>query len=123
MKAFFKLIPESYFILSVAYYWVMTGTLFNPYAIVLLAGIGFLMIYRNKILGLFMSLLFILVNLFMFGALMSEYREFHEPTRASHHLILYGSLYLGLNLLMAVIMLIKYVLGTSGTGMVRPTLS
>lgn len=123
MKAFFKLIPESYFILSVAYYWIMTANLFNPYAIVLLAGIGLLMVYRNKILGLSMSLLFILLNLFMFGALMSEYREFHEPTRASHNLILYGSLYLGLNLVMAVIMLIKYIFGPSDTGAVRPTLS
>lgn len=123
MKAFLKLIPESYFILSVAYYWIMTANLFNPYAIVLLAGLGLLMIYRNRILGILMSLLFILLNLFMFGALMSEYREFHEPTRASHNLILYGSLYLGLNLVMAMIMLMKYLLGPSGSSTVKPTLS
>lgn len=110
MKPYLKLIPEAYFILSVLYYWVMTGTLLNPFAIALLLGIAILLIFRNKALGLLLSILSILVNLFLFAALMSEYREFHEPTPASRDLILYGSVYLGLNLLMSLIMLVKYAL-------------
>jgi len=110
MKPYLKLIPEAYFTLSVIYYWMMTGTLLNPFAIALLLGIAILLIFRNKALGLLLSILSILINLFMFAALMSEYREFHEPTPASRDLILYGSVYLGLNLLMSLIMLVKYAL-------------
>lgn len=110
MKPYLKLIPETYFTLSVLYYWVMTGTLLNPFALALLLGIAILLIFRNKALGLLLSILSILVNLFLFAALMSEYREFHEPTPASRDLILYGSVYLGLNLLMSLIMLVKYAL-------------
>lgn len=110
MKPYLKLIPEAYFILSVLYYWVMTGILLNPFAMALLLGIAILLIFRNKALGLLLSLLSILINLFLFAALMSEYREFHEPTPASRDLILYGSVYLGLNLLMSLIMLVKYAL-------------
>lgn len=110
MKPYLKFIPEAYFGLSVLYYWMMTGTLVNPFALALLAALIVLLIFRNKALGLLLSLLSILINLFMFAALMSEYREFHEPTQASHDLILYGSVYLGLNLLMSLVMLVKYAL-------------
>ncbi len=119
MKPYLKLIPEAYFILSVLYYWVMTGTLLNPFAIALLLGIAILLIFRNKALGLLLSLLSILINLFLFAALMSEYREFHEPTPASRDLILYGSIYLGLNLLMSLIMLVKYALMESASKPLR----
>lgn len=119
MKPYLKLIPEAYFILSVLYYWVMTGTLLNPFAMALLLGIAILLIFRNKALGLLLSLLSILINLFLFAALMSEYREFHEPTPASRDLILYGSIYLGLNLLMSLIMLVKYALMESASKPLR----
>lgn len=119
MKSYLKLIPEAYFILSVIYYWIMTGTLVNPFAIALLLGIAILLVFRNKALGLLLSILSILVNLFLFAALMSEYREFHEPTPASRDLILYGSIYLGLNLLMSLIMLVKYGLMESSSKPVR----
>ncbi len=119
MKPYLKLIPEAYFTLSVLYYWMMAGTLLNPFAIALLLGIAILLIFRNKALGLLLSILSILVNLFLFAALMSEYREFHEPTPASRDLILYGSIYLGLNLLMSLIMLVKYALMESPSKPVR----
>ncbi len=110
MKLYLKFIPESYFILSVLYYWMMAGSLFNPFAMALLLGIALLLIFRNKALGLLLAILLILINLFLFAALMAEYREFHEPSPASRDLILYGSIYLGLNLLMALILLAKYAL-------------
>lgn len=119
MKPYLKLIPESYFALSVLYYWMMTGTLINPFAIALLVGIAILLIFRNKALGLLLSILSILINLFLFAALMSEYREFHEPTPASRDLILYGSIYLGLNLLMSLVMLAKYALMESASRPLR----
>jgi hypothetical protein len=119
MKSYLKFIPETYFTLSVLYYWVMTGTLVNPFAIALLAAIVLLLIFKNKTLGLLLSILSILVNLFLFAALMSEYREFHEPTPASRDLILYGSIYLGLNLLISIIMLAKYALMESAAKPMR----
>ena len=119
MKLYLKFIPESYFILSVLYYWMMAGSLFNPFAMALLLGIALLLIFRNKALGLLLAILLILINLFLFAALMAEYREFHEPSPASRDLILYGSIYLGLNLLMALILLAKYALMESPSRPVR----
>lgn len=119
MKPYLKIIPETYLTLSVLYYWGTTGTLFNPFAMALLAAIAVLLIFKNKVLGLLLAILSILINLFLFAALMSEYREFHEPTPASRDLILYGSVYLGLNLLISVIMLAKYALMESPSKPVR----
>lgn len=119
MKPYLKFIPESYFILSVLYYWMMAGSLFNPFAMALLLGIVLLLIFRNKALGLLLAILLILINLFLFAALMAEYREFHEPSPVSRDLILYGSIYLGLNLLMALILLAKYALMESSSRPVR----
>ena len=119
MKPYLKFIPETYFALSVLYYWAMTGRLFNPFALALLAAIAILLIFKNKALGLLLSILSILINLFLFAALMSEYREFHEPTPASRDLIVYGSLYLGLNLLMSLVMLVKYALLESSSRPLR----
>jgi len=110
LKTYFKFIPELYFILSSVYYWIMTGTLWNPFALILLALLATLLIFKKKGLGISLSVLFIIANLYMFLALLSEYREFHEPSQASHNLILFGSIYLGLNLIMSFALLMKYAL-------------
>lgn len=108
MKRYLLLIPEGYLVVSVLYYWVLSGTLLNPFAFGLLVAVALLLFFRSKTVGILFSLLFILVNLFMFAALMSEYRRFHEPTVASRDLLIYGSVYIGLNLLVALVMLFKY---------------
>lgn len=119
LKSYLKYIPEYYFILSAIYYWIMTSTLINPFALLLLAALAALLIFKNKGLGVLLSILFILINLYMFLALLSEYRKFHEPTQAAHDLILYGSIYLGLNLLMSTVLLMKYALMDSPKRPVR----
>jgi len=110
MKKYLKFIPESYAIVSVMYYWLDTGRYFNPFALALLVALAVLLFFRNRTFGVLVSLLFILVNLFLFTALMSEYRHFHEPSPAAADILLYGSVYLALNLLMALVMLVKYAL-------------
>jgi hypothetical protein len=119
LKPYLKFIPECYFILSAVYYWIMTSSLFNPFALILLVALAVLMFFKNKGLGVLLSILFILINLYMFLALLSEYRKFHEPSQAAHDLIVYGSIYLGLNLLMSMVMLIKYALMESPQRPVR----
>jgi hypothetical protein len=119
IKPYLKYIPEAYFILSVVYYWIMTSALFNPFAFILLAALAAVLILKNKGLGVLLSVLFILINLYMFLALLSEYREFHEPSPAAHDLIMYGSIYLGLNLLMSMVLLMKYALMQSPQRPVR----
>lgn len=108
MKKWLKFIPEIYFLISVLYYCSMTPSIWNPFAVALLSIIILQLILKSRILGVLLSLLLIFANLFMFLALLSEYHEFNKATKEARELILFGSLYLGLNMLMAVLLLIKY---------------
>lgn len=110
MKKWLKFIPEIYFLISVLYYWSMTSSIWNPFAIALLGIIILQLILKSRILGVLLSLLLIFANLFMFLALLSEYHEFNKSTKEARELLLFGSLYLGTNLLMAVLLLIKYAI-------------
>lgn len=108
MKKWLKFIPEIYFLISVLYDWSITSSIWNPFAIALLGVILLQLLLKSRMLGILLSLLLIFVNLFMFLALLSEYHEFNKSTKEARELILFGSLYLGLNLLMAILLLIKY---------------
>ncbi len=99
--------PEVYFILSTIYYWVLTGTTINPVAIAFLALLIIQMTIRNKISGIIIATIFILINIYMFFALLSEFYEFPIINTDGKRLLIVGSIFLGLNLLMAVFMLIK----------------
>jgi len=101
--------PEVYFILSTIYYWVLTGTTINPVAIAFLALLIIQITIRNKISGIIIATIFILLNIYMFFALLSEFYEFPIINTDRKRLLIVGSIFLGLNLLMAVFMLIKYL--------------
>lgn len=101
--------PEVYFILSTIYYWVLTGTTINPVAIAFLALLILQITIRNKISGIIIATIFILLNIYMFFALLSEFYEFPIINTDAKRLLIVGSIYLGLNLVLAVLMLIKYL--------------
>ena len=102
-------IPELFLIVSVLYYWTLTSNLFNPFAIVLLGVIIYQIRSNNSSLGLIISGVFIVLNLFMVLALISELSEFSVVDQNYKNLIIFGSFYLGLNLILAGLMFFKYL--------------
>jgi hypothetical protein len=101
-------IPEIYLMVSVIYYWSLTGTLLNPVAIILLLILSGLVTFKNCVLGLSISVLLLLLNFYMVMALISEFNEFPSFNQRAQELIFFGSAYLGLNIALSFIMLIKW---------------
>ncbi|GEM_PF-317850 len=108
-KAILSLVPEIYLICATVYYWILTGTALNPFAIGLLLVLVFQLLSKKRIPGLIISSIFILLNLYMVLALLSELSEFEEPTGNYWKLLVVGALFLGLNLVMGGAMLWKYL--------------
>lgn len=103
--------PELYLIAATLYYWFLTSTLFNPVAIILLAILAYQVFYKKLTTGLIISTLFILLNLYMVLALLSELSEFSTPNESYQQLLIFGSLFLGLNLIAGTFMFGKYIKG------------
>jgi len=80
----------------------------NPVAIGVIAIVILQIVFKNKISGLIISGLFLLVNLFMTGALFSEFNEFPTFNAAAKKLLFGGLSILGFNLFMSILMILKY---------------
>ena len=104
-----SLSPEIYLLFATIYYWILTANLLNPVALILLAIITYQVIYKNVTTGLVISSLFLLLNLYMVLALMSELFEFTEVNNGFLQMFLIGSIFIGLNTIVSIIMLIKYI--------------
>lgn len=103
-----KWFPELYLIASVIFYWVSAANLLNPVAFCLLAVLAILFIVKNEILGIIISLLFLILSLFMVLALISELNEFAVFNRDAKFMLLAGATWLGLNITLAIVMLVKW---------------
>ena len=101
--------PEIYLITATIYYWTLTSNLFNPIAIILLVVLIYQLISKNKSLGLIIAGVFIILNIFMVLALISELSEFSTASQSAVNLLLVGSLFLGLNVTVASFMFLKYI--------------
>lgn len=101
-------IAECYLILSVLYYWFMTGTILNPIAIALLGILTGLIIWKNKALGVAIAIVFMFLNLYMILAMISELNEFETFNRRAQELLIFGSLYFGTNIAVSIKLLIKW---------------
>lgn len=101
-------ITESYLITSVLFYWFFTATVVNPIAIGLLITLGLQLVFQKIGSGIAIASLFLVLNLFMVLALLSELGEFTEYTTNFYQLLIVGSLFLGLNILVSSRMILKY---------------
>ena len=100
---------EVYLLVSILCYWILTGTLLNPVAAILLAIVATVMISKNKVLGVIISLLFLLLNLYMVLAMISELNAFTSFNERARQLAIFGSLYFGLNITVSIIMGSKWL--------------
>src|SRR5690606_22328319 len=101
--------PEIYLSFATIYYWFLSPNLFNSTAFSLLASLTYHSIYKNSTIGLVISSLFLVLNLYLVLALISELHEFTEVNAGFIKLILIGSIFPGLNIIVSIIMLIKYI--------------
>ncbi|WP_225034773.1 hypothetical protein [Winogradskyella sp. SM1960] len=102
-------IPEVFLIISVLYYWSLTAHTLNPMAIGLLALLIYQIIKKNITLGLIISSVFFCLSLVLILALFSELSEFNGITQGWNDLIVFGSIFLGINLILAGFMFFKYL--------------
>ena len=109
LKTLLHLGPELYQICAILYYWFLTSNVLNPFAIGLLIILMYQIIVKNATLGILISCLFILLNIFMVIALISELSEFQVKNNDYTKLLIIGSLFFGLNLIIATLMLRKYL--------------
>ncbi|MCB0446743.1 MAG: hypothetical protein KDD03_04385 [Gelidibacter sp.] len=101
--------PEIYLIGATIYYWTLTASTFNPVAIILLLILIYQVIYKTIVTGLIIASLLILLSFYMILALISELSEFTEANEDYKKLLMFGTLFLGFNLIAGAIMLWKYL--------------
>lgn len=100
--------PEYYIIVLILLAGYSPPFTFNP-LLILLAGILLLqIIFKNRISGLIIAGIFILINLFMLGAFFSEFGEFQELNNDAKQLLLGGLSLWGINMMLSAMMIYKY---------------
>ena len=100
--------PEFYLMLIVILSGYTPPFSINPIAIGLLVIVILQLVFRNKISGLVIASLFLLANIVMIGALISELNEFQTFDAGAKKLLLGGGLILGFNLFVSGLMFFKY---------------
>ena len=107
MKKIINSAHELYLIVSALFYW-FSSTPINPIAFVLIAVFTYQAITKKTTSGIIIAIVFLIINLYLTLALISEAREFDVINNNWTQLVIVGSLYIGTNLVLGVIMLIKY---------------
>ena len=99
MKTLKSYLSEIYWLIAILYYWSLTALAVNWFAILLLMILGLLLVTKNKIFGMTISIFLILINLYLLSALASELSEFEVFDADAKKLLGVGVLFIGLNLL------------------------
>jgi hypothetical protein len=107
-RPFLYRLPEYYFIILVLAAGYQPPFSIHPVS-VLIALLLLIQIRWKKIaLGIVLGSLFFLVNIFFFGAILSEFKEFSTFDGSAVQLLGGGSLFIALNFLFSIWMLKKY---------------
>ncbi len=75
-KALLFKIPEYILLTICLFYWVAEGIVFNPLLLFLIVALSLQTFFRNRIVGIAISVFLAAACLFMLGALVSELKEF-----------------------------------------------
>lgn len=100
--------PEIILIVEVLFYWLFSSPL-NPIAATLLLTLVLQLIFKNKAAGLTISILFLVLNLYMCLALISELKEFTSWTDNARLMLLWGGTMIGFSIIASILMLIKWI--------------
>lgn len=100
--------PEYLLILAVVFYWGTAGITVNPVAISLIVILILQIIFKNRILGLIIPSLLIIISLYMTMALLSELQEFQVFNAEARKLLFVGLLYIIFTVIISGLMIYKY---------------
>lgn len=113
MQKLKPIIPELLLMAMTIYYWTLAALAINWLAIAILAILLYLIMTQNRVLGIVLPTLLIIINLYLILALLSEFHEFSEFNNDTKKLVLGGSLFIGFNIFISSTMLLKYARKTS----------
>jgi hypothetical protein len=106
-KSVSKWYPELLLIVSVIIYWALTGTLVNPVAISLFALLVAQLRFKNKIFGIVLSVIFMLLCMYMMLAIFSDIVHLDTFFPNGLLMIAFGVLYFGSTAFFALALLKK----------------
>lgn len=107
---FLSILAEYLLIIAVLFYWHGTSNLLNPIAIGLLAVLIFQIIFKNKIIGVLIPSILILLSMYMLLALVSEVNEFESFNSNAKRLFFIGLTYFLGTIMVSVLMIMKYAI-------------
>ena len=111
MKSFIKTVlslPEYLLIAAVIFYWMSAGLVINYIAISLLITIILQLIFKNKVIGILVPTLLIMICFYMILAVLSEVGEFPEFNSEAKTMLFVGLSYFLTTILFSLIMIYKY---------------
>lgn len=101
-------LPEFFLMAAILFYWLSTSTIINPIAIGLLLVLVFQIIFKNRIIGIAIPSLLILVSFYMLLALISEFNEFPTFNANAKELLFVGLTFFTSSIIISGIMIYKY---------------
>jgi len=101
-------LPEYLLIFAVIFYWGSAGKVINPVAIVLIIGLIFQIIFKNRIVGIIIPSLLILTCFYMLWALISEFNEFPTFNSDAKKLLFVGLSYFISTIIVSGLMIYRY---------------
>jgi len=108
MKSLFFKLPEYYFIVLAILAGYSPPFYINPIFIGFIVILILQIIFKNRILGLTLGILFFLINLYFLGALLSEFNEFTEFNSSAQQLLFVGLTIWIVNCMVSITMIYKY---------------
>lgn len=108
--SFLSNLVEYLLIIAVLVYWHGTSNLLNPIAIGLLIVLIFQIIFRNKVIGILIPCVLMLLSMYMILALFSEVNEFESFNSDAQRLLFIGLSYFLGTILISFLMIWKYLI-------------
>ena len=114
LKTFLLVFPEYYLIILVFLSGYTPPLIVNPISIVVILLIALQIFLRNGITGVILATVFLMVNIYMLLALLSEFSEFPIINSEALKLLGFGLFLFAMNLSASGLMVFKYT--SSGIG-------
>jgi len=110
IKIFILQLPEYLLIAAVVFYWFSAGLAVNYIAIGLIMVLILQIIFKNRIVGIIIPSILIMICLYMLLALMSEFNEFLTFNSDAKELLFVGLSYFISSIIVSLIMIYKYAI-------------
>ena len=103
-------LPEYLLIAAVLFYWFSTGLAVNYIAIGLIIVLILQIIFKNRIVGIIIPSILVMICLYMLLALMSEFKEFLTFSSDAKELLFVGLSYFISTIIISGVMIYKYAI-------------